>query len=277
MALKADMTFWDHLEALRWTLVRSFTAIGILFIAGFAFIPYIFDHVVMAPSRSDFFLYRFLAKVSQIVPLVPGEVVKPFHVDIINIKLASQFFLHMSLALWLALLVAFPYLVYEIWKFVCPALYDNERKGIKFTFLFGTIMFYLGCAVGYTVVFPLTLRFLYTYEISSLITNQLSLDSYMNNFLMLIFMMGIVFELPLLAMLMSKLGFLNRRFFSEYRRHAIVAIVVVAAVITPSSDPFTLMAVFIPIYVLWELSAFLVKPAPADDDTEKENADAENE
>ncbi len=99
----------------------------------------------------------------------------------------------------------------------------------------------------------------------------------MNNFLMLIFMMGIVFELPLLAMLMSKLGFLNRSFFSEYRRHAIVAIVVVAAVITPSSDPFTLMAVFIPIYVLWELSAFLVKPAPADDDTEKENADAENE
>ena len=271
------MTFWDHLEALRWTLVRSFTAIGIFFVAGFAFIPYIFDHVVMAPSRDDFFLYRFLARLGKVLPLVPGEVIKPFHVDIINIKLSSQFFLHISLSLWLALLVAFPYLVYEVWKFVCPALYDNERKGIKFTFLFGTIMFYLGCVIGYTVVFPLTLRFLYTYEISSFITNQLSLDSYMNNFLMLIFMMGIVFELPLLAMLMSKLGFLNRSFFSEYRRHAIVAIMFVAAVITPSSDPFTLMAVFIPVYVLWELSAFLVKPAPAEDDIEEECTELKNE
>lgn len=277
MALRADMTFWDHLEALRWTLVRSFTAIGIFFVAGFAFIPYIFDHVVMAPSRDDFFLYRFLARLGEVLPLVPGEVIKPFHVDIINIKLSSQFFLHISLSLWLALLIAFPYLVYEVWKFVCPALYDNERKGIKFTFLFGTIMFYLGCVIGYTVVFPLTLRFLYTYEISSFITNQLSLDSYMNNFLMLIFMMGIVFELPLLAMLMSKLGFLNRSFFSEYRRHAIVAIMFVAAVITPSSDPFTLMAVFIPVYVLWELSAFLVKPAPAEDDIEEESTELKNE
>ena len=239
MASRADMTFWDHLEALRWTLVRSFTAIGIFFVGGFAFVPYIFDKVVMAPSRNDFFLYRFLAKISSMAPVIPGEVTKPFHVDIINIKLSSQFFLHISLSLWLALLVAFPYLVYEVWKFVCPALYDNERKGVRFTFLFGTVMFYLGCLIGYSVVFPLTLRFLYTYEISSFVTNQLSLDSYMNNFLMLIFMMGIIFELPLVAMLMSKLGFLDRKFFSEYRRHAIVALMFVAAVITPSSDPFT--------------------------------------
>ena len=239
------MTFWDHLEALRWTLVRSFTAIGIFFVGGFAFVPYIFDKVVMAPSRNDFFLYRFLAKISSMAPVIPGEVTKPFHVDIINIKLSSQFFLHISLSLWLALLVAFPYLVYEVWKFVCPALYDNERKGVRFT--------------------------------CSFVTNQLSLDSYMNNFLMLIFMMGIIFELPLVAMLMSKLGFLDRKFFSEYRRHAIVALMFVAAVITPSSDPFTLMAVFIPIYILWELSAFLVKPAPPEDDTEEEESEKEVE
>ena len=181
------------------------------------------------------------------------------------------------MSFWLAFLCAFPYIVYEVWKFVCPALYDNERKGVRFTFLFGTVMFYLGCLIGYSVVFPLTLRFLYTYEISSFVTNQLSLDSYMNNFLMLIFMMGIIFELPLVAMLMSKLGFLDRKFFSEYRRHAIVALMFVAAVITPSSDPFTLMAVFIPIYILWELSAFLVKPAPPEDDTEEEESEKEVE
>ena len=127
-------------------------------------------------------------------------------------------------------------------------------------------MFFLGCVVGYYVVFPLTLRFLYTYELSSFITNQLTLDSYMNNFLMLVFMMGIMFELPLLAALFSKLGLLTRTFFKKYRRYAIVILLTVAAVITPSSDPFTLMAVFIPIYMLWEMSAWLVK---ADDVSEE--------
>ncbi|MDE7237366.1 MAG: twin-arginine translocase subunit TatC, partial [Paramuribaculum sp.] len=127
-------------------------------------------------------------------------------------------------------------------------------------FIGGTAMFYLGCLLGYTVVFPLTLRFLYTFRISAEVTNQLSLDSYMDNFLMLIFMMGVVFELPLVAVLLSRLGILTRGFFTTYRRHAIVALLVLAAIITPSSDPFTLMAVFIPVYLLWEMSALLVRP-----------------
>lgn len=256
------MTFWDHLEALRWMLVRIISALMVFVVAGFAFIPYLFNNVVMAPSRNDFFFYRFLSKVAAASNMVPDSLNQPFHVDIINIKLSSQFFLHMSLSLWLALLITFPYIVYEIWKFVCPALYDNERNSVRFTFLFGTVMFFVGCVVGYSVVFPLTLRFLYTYQISPDITNQLSLDSYMNNFLMLIFMMGIVFELPLISMLMSKIGFLDRSFFSRYRRHAVVVCLVMAAVITPSADPFTLFAVFLPMYVLWELSYFLVRKAP---------------
>ena len=262
MSDNGEMTFWDHLEALRWMLVRIITAMSVFVVAGFAFIPYLFNNVVMAPSRNDFFFYRFLKKAAAFTSVVPDSLNQPFHVDIINIQLSSQFFLHMTLSFWLALLITFPYIVYEIWRFVCPALYDNEREGVRFTFLFGTVMFFVGCGVGYSVVFPLTLRFLYTYQISPEITNQLSLDSYMNNFLMLIFMMGIVFELPLIAMLMSKLGFLNRSFFSRYRRHAVVVCLVVAAVITPSADPFTLMAVFIPIYALWEMSYFLVRKAP---------------
>ena len=126
-------------------------------------------------------------------------------------------------------------------------------------------MFFLGCLMGYSVVFPLTLRFLYTYELSSLIGNHLALDSYMNNFFMLVFMMGLMFELPLLSVLFSKIGLLNRTFFKKYRRYAVIILLVVAAVITPSSDPFTLLAVFIPIYILWELSALLVKPEEMSD------------
>ena len=256
-----EMTFWDHLEALRWMLVRVFSALGIFIIGGFAFIPWIFEHVIMAPIDNQFFLYRWLAKMSEQVAIMPDDLTRPFHVSIINIRLSSQFFLHMSLSFWLALLITFPYLVYEVWKFICPALYENEREGMRFTFVFGTVMFFIGCVVGYSVVFPLTLRFLYNYQLSASISNQLSLDSYMDNFLMLVFMMGIVFELPLVSMLLGKIGILHRGFFSTYRSHAVVALLVVAAFITPSSDPFTLMAVFIPIYILWELSAFLVKPA----------------
>ena len=263
--LLGEMSIIDHLEALRWTLVRVFTALGVFIIGGFAFVPWIFKHVVMAPIDNGFFLYRWLAKASSMLKMVPDDLTRPFHVDIINIRLSSQFFLHMSLSFWLALLLTFPYLVYEVWKFVCPALYVNERRNMRFTFVFGTVMFFIGCVVGYSVVFPLTLRFLYNYQLSADISNQLSLDSYMDIFLMLVFMMGIVFELPLVSMLLGKIGILHRGFFSTYRSHAVVALLVVAAFITPSSDPFTLMAVFIPIYILWELSAFLVKPAPKDD------------
>lgn len=254
-----EMPLWEHLEVLRWTLIRILIAWAIGVLTSFMFIPSLFNQVVLAPSREDFFLYRFLAKLNSYTSLVPDFLEKPFQVEVINIKLASQFFIHMSLSFWTSLLIIFPYMIYEIWKFICPALYDNERIKIRWAFVFGTFMFFLGCVVGYSVVFPLTLRFLYTYELSSFITNQLTLDSYMNNFLMLVFMMGIMFELPLLAALFSKLGLLTRTFFKKYWRYAIVILLTVAAVITPSSDPFTLMAVFIPIYMLWEMSAWLVK------------------
>lgn len=131
-------------------------------------------------------------------------------------------------------------------------------------------MFFIGCAVGYSLVFPMTLRFLADYQLSESIINQISLDSYMDNFLMLIFVMGIVFELPLVAWLLSKLGFLNRSFFKKYRRHAIVGLLVAAAIITPSGDPFTLSVVFFPLYFLWELSSFFVKPAPIEEEDDEE-------
>lgn len=256
---QTEMTFWDHLEVLRWMILRCLIALGVFLLLGFAFVPYLFDHVVMAPCHDDFFLYRLIAGMAVDTPFVPDFLHKPFQVEVINIKLSSQLFMHVTLSFWLAFLCAFPYLVYEIWKFICPALYASEKKGVRIAFLFGTVMFFLGCFVGYAVVFPMTLRFLYTYQLSPDISNRLSLDSYMSNFLMLIFMMGIVFELPLVSMLLSRTGILRRSFFTKYRRHAIVALLIVSAVITPSTDPFTLMVVFIPVYILWEVSAFLVR------------------
>lgn len=267
------MSFWDHLEELRWTIIRSIGALIVFAIVGFAFMPYIYDSVIMGPTRADFILYKYLCFATSAVPFLPDFCDDTFHVDIININLASQFFRHMTTSFWLALILTFPYLVFEIWKFVSPALYDSEKKSIRWVFVFGTGMFFIGCLVGYCLVFPMTFRFLATYQLSDTIVNQISLDSYMDNFLMLIFIMGIVFELPLLSWLLSKLGLLNRSFFKKYRRHAIVGLLVLSAIITPSGDPFTLSVVFIPLYMLFELSRFMVKPAPKEADEDEEEDD----
>ena len=192
-------------------------------------------------------------------PLLPDFSNDHFSVELININVASQFLTHISTSFWFALVLIFPYLTFEIWRFVQPALFDNEKKSVGLAFAFGTFMFFLGCAVGYFLVFPFTFRFLTEYQLSPLITNQISLTSYMGNFLMLIFVMGIVFELPLLAWLLSKLGLVTKTFFRKYRKHAVVVLLVLSAVITPTGDPFTLMIVFLPLYLLYELSIKIVR------------------
>lgn len=268
MEQQDEMSFWDHLEELRWTLFRIIVALFIFAIAGFSVMPWLFDNVVTAPCYSDFITYREMCKISSVLSVLPDFCNDDFHVNIVNIKLASQFFTHMTTSFWLALLLTFPYMMYEIWKFISPALYENEKKNVRWVFMCGTIMFFVGCAVGYFLVFPMTLRFLATYQLSEAIVEQVSLDSYMDNFLMLIFVMGIVFEMPLVSWLLSQVGVLNCSFFHKYRRHAIVALLVAAAFITPSSDPFTLGIVFFPLYGLYELSAFFVKKAPKEDEEE---------
>lgn len=282
MEQQDEMSFWDHLEELRWTLFRSILALFIFAIGSFAFMRQLFDQVILAPCSSDFIFYRWLCHlnewlrdISPYVDVLPDFCNDNFHVEIFNIRLASQFFTHMTTSFWLALVLTFPYLMWEIWKFISPALYENEKKNVRWVFVFGTIMFFVGCAVGYFVVFPMTLRFLATYQLSANIIEQVSLDSYMDNFLLLIFIMGVVFEMPLVSWLLSKIGILHRGFFHNYRRHAIVGLLIAAAFITPSSDPFTLGVVFFPLYGLYELSAFFVRPEPKEDEDEDDEEEAE--
>lgn len=254
-----EMTFWGHLEALRWVLIRVVAVLFLFMIASFCFMPYLFEHVILAPTTSDFPLYQWLAKLGSLGPFFPDFSDDNFHVEIININVASQFMTHISTSFWFALVLIFPYLVFEIWKFIQPALFENERKNVGWAFCFGTGMFFLGCAVGYGLVFPFTFRFLTEYQLSPTIVNQISLNSYMSNFLMLILIMGLVFELPLLAWLLSRLGLVTRSFFRRYRRHAVIILLVLAAVITPTGDPFTLMIVFLPLYLLYELGIRFAK------------------
>jgi sec-independent protein translocase protein TatC len=254
-----EMTFWDHLDELRKILFRIAIFVTIFAILFFAYMKDLFDHVILAPTRSDFFLYNWMNDLGKSLPILPDFCVGAFQVKIININLSSQFFIHLSTSCWFALVFSFPFIIYQLFLFIKPALYSHESKNAGLAFFFGNLLFYIGVAIGYVLVFPLTLRFLAGYQLSSYIGNSVSLDSYMDSFLMLCFIMGLVFELPLLSWFLSKLGILHRSFFNKYRRHAIVILLVLAAFITPSSDPFTLMIVFLPIYMLWEISALVVK------------------
>lgn len=254
-----EMSFWDHLDVLRGVLVKIAVVLVAMAIVFFILMPSIFDNIILAPCKGDFVLYRLFESITAGVPGLPQFTTQGFQVNLINIQLASQFFIHMSTSLWLALVFSFPVVIYLLWTFVAPALYENEKRGIKRAFLFGNLMFFLGVAVGYFVVFPVTLRFLADYHVSAMVPNQISLDSYMDTFLMLIFVMGIIFEMPLLAWLLGNIGVLHRSFFKKYRRHAVVALLILAALITPTGDPFTLTIVFLPIYMLYEVSAWLVR------------------
>lgn len=256
----AEMSFWGHLDALRSVLWKASVVLMVCVIGFFSVMPDLFDSVILAPCRGDFVLYRLFEKVTRMFPSLPQFTTEGFHVELINIQLASQFFIHMSTSFWLALVFSCPVLLYLLWTFVKPALYANEVRGVKMAFCLGTVMFFLGVAVGYFIVFPVTLRFLAEYQVSALVPNQISLDSYMDTFVAMLFVMGLVFELPLVAWTLGAIGILHREWLRKYRRHAIVALLVLAAFITPTGDPFTLMVVFTPLYMLYELSIFFVKP-----------------
>ena len=245
MAQTGEMTFWDHLEELRGSLFRMLAVFGVSVVGLFFFKGFLFDDVILAPSRPDFFLYRLLGA--------------DFSMTLVNIEVAAQFMIHMKITFICALIVTFPYLVYEIWRFVAPALYEKEKKAVKSAFLFASVLFYIGVAVGYSMVFPLMLNFFSGYQVSPDIPNTFSLTSYISMFTSMVMIFGIVFEFPTIALALSSLGLLTKDLLKSFRRHAICAVLIVAAVITPSGDPFSLLVVSVPLYMLYEFSILICR------------------
>jgi len=245
------MTFWDHLDELKKILFRSLIVLVILFIAIFLNKSFVFDTVMFAPTDSDFILYQWL---SSLMTLVGMNALTPFSIDLINIELATQFFTHINVSFTLAFIVGTPFILYQVWLFVKPALYDNERVAARRAFGFAAVLFFIGVAVGYLFVFPLTFRFLGTYQVSELVENQISLKSYISMFTRLLLIMGLVFEMPALAAILSRLGIITKTMLKKYRKYAFVILLILAAVITPSGDAFTMMIVALPLYLLYEFS-----------------------
>jgi sec-independent protein translocase protein TatC len=263
--VEKELTFWDHLDELRMALFRIIGALLVLGTGYFIAMPWIFENIIMAPCHNDFISYQYLHRISAALDLTGDFFTRRFEVKLININLAAPFFIHISTSIWMAVITITPYILVEVWRFIRPALYPNERKGVKKALAFGAGMFFSGVLLGYFMVYPLTLRFLSTYQLSSAIENQISLNSYIDNFMMLILCIGLAFELPLVTWLLSLLGVLNKAFLRKYRRHAAVLIVALAAIITPTGDPFTLTAVALPLYLLYELSILMIKDKKAEE------------
>ena len=242
---KASMTFWDHLDELRGTLIRMLCAVVIFGIIAFLLKDVLFS-VVLAPRSSDFITYRLLGT-------------EDFSIHLMNIGLTEQFMIHMKTAIYAGLLVASPYILYELFRFVSPGLYDNERHYAVWIVGAAYLMFLVGTLVNYFVVFPFTVRFLGTYQVSPDVANMLTLQSYIDTLLGMSLVMGVVFELPVVCALMGRMRLINGQMMSTYRRHALVAILIVAAIITPTTDAFTLFVVALPIYLLYELSILIVR------------------
>ena len=239
------MTFWDHLDVLRSSLIRTAVVVVLLAVAAFVMKDALFS-VVLAPRSSDFVSYRLLG-------------VDAFSLHLMNTGLTEQFMVHMRTALYAGLLLASPYVLYELFRFVSPGLYDNERRYAVWIVGAAYIMFLVGTAVNYFVVFPLTVRFLGTYQVSPDVDNMLTLQSYIDTLLGMNLVMGVVFELPVVCGLLGHMGLLTSGMMAEYRRHAVVAILIVAAIITPTTDVFTLFVVALPIYLLYEVSIQIVR------------------
>lgn len=249
-----EMSFWEHVEVLRASLIKMAIVIMLCSVMAFLFKEEMFS-VLLAPKNDAFITYSLFRHIAE---WTTGKADAAFSIQLINTGLTEQFVIHMKASVCIGFLMSSPYLLYQLFHFISPALYENERKYSLRVAGSGYVMFILGVLLSYFLIFPLTFRFLGTYQVSSDVTNMITLQSYMGTLLMMCSLMGIVFELPVLCWLLAKLGLLSSRDMRRFRKHSIVVILIISAVITPTSDIFTLSLVALPVWLLYEVSILIV-------------------
>ena len=251
--LEAEMSFFDHLEALRGHLIRSAVAIVIFTSVIFYFYDWIFSTIIMGPSKPTFWTYRMLCKIGAALHR-DGFCISSVHVKLINTEMAGQFTLMINSALIMGITLGIPYLIWEIWKFIKPALHEKERKAATGFVFYACALFFMGVLFGYYVITPMSINFLSGFTVSPDIENLFDTDSYLSSVATLTLATGLVFQLPILVYILANLGIMTPKFMKETRRYAIVVILVIAAVVTPTPDMLTMTVVSIPLFVLYEVS-----------------------
>ena len=250
------MTMGGHLEVLRRMLFRIAGVVLVMGIAIFCFKDETFS-ILLAPHKSDFITFRWVEEMMRLIGI--NFTFDSYNIPLISTELAAQFMTHISTSCYLAFLCASPYILFELFGFVSPALYDNEKRYSLIVVFVVYLLFTLGLLMSYFVIFPISFQFLATYQVDPAINNTITLSSYISTFTTLTLMMGLVFQLPVIAFVLAKMGIVDTSLLRHYRRHALVIITIIAAIITPTTDIFTLLLVTVPIYMLYELSIFVVK------------------
>ncbi len=244
---KKEMSFLDHLEALRWHLVRSVIAIIVGAIIIFASKDFVFNQIIFAPRFPDFFTYKFICSISELLCFEPA----PF--QIITRDLAEKFLVHFKSSIALGFIIAFPYVFWEVWRFVKPALYERELKAARGIVFVCTLLFLTGVLFGYYIIAPFSISFLAGYQLGDIMATP-TLASYMNYMIMFTLPVGLVFELPVVVYFFSRLGIVSPEGMRRKRRLAFVVILIISAIITPTTDAITLLIVTFPLYGLYEVS-----------------------
>ncbi len=252
--LEEEMSFFGHLASLRMHLVRS--ALVIVSVTALAFIYYdvIFNQIVMGPKNPSFWTYRMMCVLAEKFSLGADFCIKEIPFKIINTEMAGQFTLQMNSSLIIGIVLGFPYLLWEIWRFVTPALHENERRSASGFVFYASLLFVLGILFGYYIIAPLSVNFLANYTVSEYIVNNITIDSYLSTVATLTLGTGIIFELPIVIYILSKLGIMTPQFMRNSRRYATVIILIIAAIVTPTPDLFTMFTVSLPLFLLYEIS-----------------------
>lgn len=247
-----DMSFVDHLEDLRWTLFRSIISILVFGIIAFVNKTFVFETVLFGPSRPDFWTYR---KLCQLGEKIGSDIIciDTLNFEIINLDLAGQFMTHITTSIALGFIFAFPYLIWEIWKFVKPGLHETEVTASRAVLFSSGLLFFIGVLFGYYLLVPFGINFLSTYSISNTVSNTFSLDNYISFISMFVLLSGLMFELPVATYLLAKIGIIDNTMMVEHRKHAVVVIFIIAAIVTPA-DVGTMVVVAVPLWILYEIS-----------------------
>jgi sec-independent protein translocase protein TatC len=263
-----EMTFLEHLEELRWHIIRSVVAIVFFAVLAFIYKRVIFDDIILAPNGPGFITNRLLCRLAEMINS-PSLCINQKPIDLISIKMSGQFTTHINISLIAGVILAFPYVFWEFWKFFRPALYDKERKHARGAVLSASFLFMLGVVFGYFVIVPLSLNFLGTYSVSDLVHNQINVRSYIGTISSIVLASGLSFELPVVAYFLARIGIITPKFMRQYRKHSIVVILIIAAIITPP-DVFSQTLVAIPLLLLYEISILIVAGVVRKREKEKE-------
>jgi sec-independent protein translocase protein TatC len=247
-----EMSFLEHLEELRWHIIRSVGSVLVFAVIAFVYIEELYHHVIMAPSRSDFWTYRMLCTLGKKVG-ADGLCVGELNFTIQNIEMGGQFTMGMMSAAIFGLLFAFPYAFWEVWRFIMPGLKKSERSAARGAVFYVTMLFFSGVFFGYYIVSPLAINFLANFQLDPSIQNQISVTSYISTIATLTLACGVAFQLPVVVFVLSKAGILTPKFMRTYRRHSVVVILIVAAIITPSPDIYSQILVAMPLMLLYEI------------------------